>query len=126
MDALVARLMDRIGLSEPQARGALVIVLTFLEQEAPPDLLARLLAHMPGARDLMGARADNPPVPEGTRHFGGVARLMRVADRMMALGLTMTQVQATVRDVLDFARQEAGPATVDGIVIAIPGLRQVL
>lgn len=126
MDALVTRLMDRIGLSEPQARGALIVVLTFLEQEAPPELLARLLAHMPGARDLIGAHAANPPVPEETRHFGGVARLMRVADRMMALGLTMMQVQATVRDVLDFARQEAGPATADGIITAIPGLRHVL
>ncbi len=126
MDELISRLMVRAGLSEAQARQALVIVLAFLEREAPAETLERFLTALPGAAALLAPDRTEQPIAEDTRHFGGVARLMRVADQMLAAGLDMTQVQATVREVLDYARTMAGPDTVDEMILAIPGLRQVL
>ncbi|MGU3493126.1 hypothetical protein ACLBXM_03700 [Xanthobacteraceae bacterium A53D] len=127
MDELIARLRTSVGLSEPQARAAVAVLLGFLDREAPPEALGQLFAAMPDARALLDGTAHAQTVDaEGTQHFGGMARLMRVADEMMASGLDMLQVQATVREVVDFARERAGEETVNVIVTGIPGLRHAL
>ena len=46
--------------------------------------------------------------------------------RMMGMGLGMEQVQSVSRDVLGFAREQVGGKTVDGTVVAFPGLSQLL
>lgn len=125
METLTDRLMARVGLSEAQARSAVRVLSTFLSTEAPPPTRARLHAVLP---DLAPATGSGEPEADGdgTSHFGGMARLMRVADRLMAEGLSMIEVQATVREVVAYARETAGDATVDEIVTAIPGLRHAL
>lgn len=127
MDELIARLMARVGLSEPQARTSIAILLAFLDHEAPPSALEQLFSALPDARAMLDSAAEvAAPDAEGTRHFGGITRLMGVADRLMANGLDMTQVQVTVREVVLFARERAGDSAVEEIVTGIPGLRHAL
>ena len=55
-----------------------------------------------------------------------MAKLIQVADAMMAHGLTMPQVQEAVRDIVGYARETVGTEPVDRLVRAVPGLRQVV
>lgn len=126
MDELVARLRARIEVDEQTARGLIAIVIQFLAREAPADAMAPLFSAHPWARDLAADAPDVDATALSERHFGGMARLMAVADRMMAYGLTMAQVQRTVCETVDYARETVGPEPVDAVVRAIPGLRQVV
>ncbi len=126
MDDLIARLVARHKVNEETARDLVVIVLQYLEREAPQDKLAPILAAHPWIPEALAAAGPERVATPAERHFGGMGRLMEVADRMMAHGLTMSEVQSTVRDTVDFAREHAGNDAVDALVCSIPGLRQVV
>ncbi|MEW6257772.1 MAG: DUF2267 domain-containing protein [Pseudomonadota bacterium] len=125
MEELIDRLQSKVGLSRDAATRAVEVVIEFLSREAPADTMAQLAAAIPGLCDGAEPLSAETTVLAGTRHFGGMARLMVVADKMMAAGLTMQQVQEATREVIDYAREKAGPEVVERIVAAIPGLRQV-
>ncbi|MFG1461802.1 DUF2267 domain-containing protein [Xanthobacter sp. DSM 24535] len=125
MDELTARLMDKVGVSEQVARSAVLAVLAFLSREAPPAAIADLVTAIPDLKGELLMPPAEDAFPAATGHFGGMARLMRVADQMMESGMTMSQVQDATREVVAFAREKAGPELVDRIVAAVPGLRQV-
>ena len=126
MDELVARLQKQVNVDEAAARGLIAIVVQFLAREAPAQAMAPLVARHP----WIGTLADEAPaevaLQQANRHFGGMARLMEVANRMMVYGLTMGQVQSAVREIMDYARETAGSESVDGVVRSIPGLRQLV
>ncbi|MEP9378784.1 hypothetical protein ABLE91_18860 [Aquabacter sp. CN5-332] len=125
MDELIARLKEKVGVSEAAANRAVEVVIEFLSHEAPADAMAELSNTIPGIADLLARLPAETTLPASTRHFGGMARLMEVADRMMAAGMTMPQVQQATHEVVCFAREKAGEDVVNRIVVAIPGLRQV-
>lgn len=126
MDDLVARLRARLEVDERTARALIALVIQFLGREAPADALAPLFAAHPWAAALVAEAPEAEATGLAERHFGGMARLMQVADRMMALGLTMPQVQGVVRDTVDYARETVGAEPVERLVRAVPGLRQVV
>ena len=49
-----------------------------------------------------------------------------VADRMMAHGLTMPQVQLAVRETVAYARETVGAEPVNLLVRSVPGLTHVV
>jgi hypothetical protein len=53
--------------------------------------------------------------------MGGI---MGAGTKMMAAGLTMDQVQGVTREVIGYAREQAGEDAIGEIVGAIPGLSQ--
>lgn len=126
MDELIARLTERVEVDAPTAEALVAIVIQFLAREAPASAMAPLYATHPWARDM----ADVAPVEDATalseRHFGGMARLMLVADRMMAHGLTMPQVQLAVRETVAYARETVGAEPVNLLVRSVPGLTHVV
>lgn len=126
MDDLIAHLVSRHKISEETARQLVVIVLQYLEKEAPADKFAPIIAAYPWIPAVLAEAGPEQAVTPAGRHFGGMARLMEVADRMMAHGLTMSEVQSTIRDTVDFAREHAGEDDVNALVRSIPGLRQVV
>lgn len=126
MDELIARLEQRLDLDALTARRVLGMVLKFLDREAPPELTGPLLEVHPWIPALLADVPDEAAPAASERHFGGMARLMQAADRMMALGLTMSQVQAAVRETVAYARETVGDAAIDRLVRAVPGLRQVV
>jgi hypothetical protein len=73
-----------------------------------------LLDDLPGARDL------------ATETGGGSGGLMGVFGDLTAAGLAMGDIQGVAGALVEYARAKAGPAKVDAVVTAIPGLGQFI
>jgi hypothetical protein len=116
MDELIGRLVADVGVDRTAAETAVGIVLDFLAKEGPTDKIRALLAKLPGAEALMQKAAN-----DGGANMGGV---MGAGMRMMATGLSMTEVQSVTRQFIAFAREKVGEDDVGEIVAAIPGLSQ--
>jgi hypothetical protein len=120
MDELVGRLVAKVGVDRAAAAQAVGIILHFLVTEGPPDKVRALIALVPGA-DAAVAQAQSDSSSPGMFGMGGV---MAAGSRMMAAGLSMSQVQAVTRETIGYAREKVGEDAVGEIVGAIPGLGQ--
>jgi hypothetical protein len=116
MDELIARLVSNCDVERPTAEKAVGIILDFLRKEGPSDKVQALIDAMPGAEALIAASAGEAP--------GGMGGLMGAANRLMAAGLSMGQLQCVTRELVAHGRETAGEDTVGEIVGAIPGLSQ--
>jgi hypothetical protein len=120
MDELVGRIAANVGTSRPVAEKAVGIILEFLAREAPPDTVRALLDHVPGAESAMEtARAESGP-------FGGIGGLMGVGTRLMGSGLSMPDIQGVIREIVSYAREQAGDEAVNSFMEAIPALKQFI
>ncbi len=115
MQELLNRMMQSAGLDQALAEKALVIILNFLNKEAPDDAMAKLFEAIPEARPLVAEKSG------GGFSFGGFGA-MGALNEMTGAGLSMTQVQAVTKEVIGFAREKLGEDEVGRIVGAIPGL----
>jgi hypothetical protein len=70
----------------------------------------------PTVRGLMGTGA-------GAMGGGG---LLALGSDLMALGFDMSQIQAVGKEVLEYAREQAGDDVIGEIAGAIPGLAQYI
>jgi hypothetical protein len=120
MEELIARLVANVGIDREVAEKSVGIILEFLRKEGPPEQVQALLARLPGSETLIQAQESSGG---GLFSMGGI---MGAGTKMMAAGLSMTQVQAVGREILTFAREKAGEDTVGEIVGAIPGLSQFI
>jgi hypothetical protein len=118
MDELIGRIVANVGVDRPIAEKAVGIILDFLVKEGPADKVQPLLDRLPGADALLQNAASDEG---GMFGMGGV---MGAGSRMMAAGLSMSQVQAVTREVIAYTREKAGEDAVGEIVGAIPGLAQ--
>ncbi|GGE36853.1 hypothetical protein GCM10007276_12880 [Agaricicola taiwanensis] len=114
MQELLERMMGNAGIDRALAEKALVIILDFLNKEAPQDAVGKLLEALPEAKPLVGQDSGG----FGLGGFGAMGAL----NEMTAAGLSMEQVQTVTRTVIDFAREKLGEDEVGRIVGAIPGL----
>lgn len=121
MDDLIERLTARTGIERPVAEKAVGIILDFLVKEGPSERVHELIAQMPGAQALLHSAQGEAAASGGGFGMGGV---MAAANRLMAAGLSMGQVQSVTQEVVAYARDTAGEDTVGEIVGAIPGLSQ--
>lgn len=115
MDELIGRLVAEVGIDRAVAAQAVGIILAFLIKEGPPDKVRALLERLPGSE--AAAQVDATP----TFGMGGI---MGAGTQLMALGLSMSQVQHVTRIVLAYTREKAGEDAAGEIVAAIPGLSQ--
>ena len=120
MNELVDRLVANCGVDPPAAEKAVGIILDFLRKEGPPDKVQALMDKMPGAEALIAAAAEG----QSSGGMFGMGGIMGAANRLMAAGLSMGQVQSVTREVVAYAREKAGEDTVGEVVGAIPGLGQ--
>jgi hypothetical protein len=118
MDELIDRLVTATGLERQTAERAVSIILDFLRREAPAEKVQPLLDKLPGAEALLQTAAAESATSFG---MGGV---MGTANRLMAAGLSMGQVQGVTRALVAYAREKAGEDAVGEVVGAIPGLSQ--
>jgi glutamate synthase (NADPH/NADH) small chain len=120
-------LMYRVSSAHEEGgeRMFLASTVEFLSNEAPAGAMQDLAGTVPGLSEVLSRCSGATSLPVSTGHFGGMARLMQAADRMMSAGMTMAQVQQATHEVVAFARERAGEEAVNRIVTAIPGLRQV-
>ncbi|HEX2216529.1 MAG TPA: DUF2267 domain-containing protein [Xanthobacteraceae bacterium] len=121
MDELIERLIASAGIERPVAERAVGIILDFLLKEGPADKVQELVDKLPGAEPLVAAERASGA---GGGLFGGMSGVMGAGQRLMAIGLSMGQVQSVTREIVAYAREKAGEDTVGEIVGAIPGLSQ--
>jgi hypothetical protein len=120
MNELIDRLVSKTGVERPAAERAVGIILDFLLKEGPTEKVQGLVDQMPGATQLVA----NEQSGGGGGFFGGMGGIMGAANRLMAAGLSMGQVQSVTREVVAYARETAGEDTVGEIVGSVPGLSQ--
>ena len=120
MDELTDRLIAKCGLERPLAEKSIGIILDFLRKEGPTDKVQALIDGMPGAEALAAAAGQD----KGSGGMFGMGGIMGAANRLMAAGLSMGQVQSVTRELVAYAREKAGEDAVGEIVGAIPGLGQ--
>jgi hypothetical protein len=118
MDELLGRIVANVGVDRPVAEKAVAIILDFLVKEGPADKVQPLIDRLPGADALLQSSAASD---ESGMFMSGI---MGAGSRMMAAGLTMSQVQAVTREVIAYTREKAGEDALGEIVGAIPGLAQ--
>jgi hypothetical protein len=116
MDELIGRLAANVGVERSAAEKAVGIILDFLRKEGPADKVQALIDRLPGAEALLAKQSEG-----GGGTMGGI---MGAGTKMMAAGLTMSQVQAVTRETIAYAREKIGDDAVGEIVGAIPGLSQ--
>jgi len=121
MDELIARLVANVGIERGSAEMAVGIIFEFLLKEGPPDKVKALIGRLPGAEELMEAQEGIDASGGGGFAMGG---LMGAGTKMMAAGLSMGEVQGVTREVIAYAREQAGEDAIGEIVGAIPGLSQ--
>jgi hypothetical protein len=117
MDELVGRLVANVGVDQAVAEKAVGIILAFLIKEGPSDKVQALINQMPGAQAAVDAASA-----EG----GGMGGIMGVGTKLMAAGLSMSQMQSVTREVIAYSREKAGEDAVGEIVGSIPGLGQFI
>jgi hypothetical protein len=122
MDELIERLVGNVGVDKATAEKALGIIMDFLAKEGPPDKVQTLIERMPGADRVIAAARES----ESGGGFGAMGGVMGVGSRMMAVGLSMDQIQAITRETMAYAREKAGEDVVGDIVGSIPGLSQFI
>ena len=121
MDELIGRLVANVGVDKATAEKAVGIILDFLSKEGPSDKVQPLIDKLPGAAALIQAQQASDAGGGGMFTVGG---LMGAGTKMMAAGLSMSQVQGVTKETIAYAREKAGEDAVGEIVGAIPGLNQ--
>ena len=120
MDELIARLVANVGVDNAAAEKSVGIILDFLVKEGPPDKVQPLIDKLPGARALLDAQ-QSADAGGGMFSMGG---LMGAGTKLMAVGLSMGQVQSVTKEIIAYTREKAGEDAIGEIVGAIPGLSQ--
>ena len=114
MDELINHITAATGVDRQVARRATGIIISFLSHDGPPEAVKALLDDLPGSHDLAA---------ESERGRSG---LMGVFGDLTGAGLGLGDIQGVAGALLGYARAKAGPAKVDAVVSAIPGLSQFI
>lgn len=123
MEELISRLVANAGIDQEVAQKAVAIVLKFLNSDGPQDLVPQLMDALPGAREML--EAENG----GGGMLGGLAGMvgggaMQAMTEMTQAGLGMGEVQNVTKEIVTYAKEQAGDELVNDIVGQIPGLGQ--
>jgi hypothetical protein len=120
MDELIGRLAEKAGIDNVVAEKTVGLILDFLRKEGPSDKVQALIDKIPGAEAAIAASGNNS---------GGLGRLiggglMALGTRLMALGLSMAEIQNIARELFRFGRDKIGADQMGAIIAGTPGLRQ--
>ncbi len=128
MDELIERVTAAAGIDSDTARKAVMEMFTFLQKEADPTALQRLIEKIPGAQDLPvePVEASGGGLGGLLSAFGGGGGLMGVAGKLMGLGLGMGEIQSVGRELFAYAREKAGDETVRDVTNSVPGLSSLM
>jgi len=122
MDELVDRIVARVGVDRTVAEKSVGIVFDFLSKEGPTEKVQALLDRLSGANAAMAAAREG----DTGGMFGGMGGIMGVGSRLMSAGLGMGEIQGVTRELIAYAREQAGDEAVGEIVAAVPGLSQFI
>ncbi|NBN78538.1 DUF2267 domain-containing protein [Microvirga tunisiensis] len=128
MEELVARIMTAAGLGEETARTAIGIILRFLAKDGPQDLVPQIMAALPGAEAIMAEGQQQAGGLFGSiaGMMGGSMGAMATLNELSNAGLDLEQVKTVAREIVGFAREQAGEEVVNAAIARIPGLNQLV
>src|SRR5262249_47629102 len=118
MEELVGRLGANVVVERDAAEKGVGIILDFARKEGSRAEAPAIIDRLPGAEALLARQSG---AGAGMFSMGGI---MGAGSKMMAAGLSMSQVQAVTRETIAYAREKIGEDAVGEIVGAIPGLSQ--
>jgi hypothetical protein len=117
MNELVDGLAARAGIDDAVAEKTIGIMLDYLRSEGPPETVQALIDRIPGAETAIAVARGSSGL---SRLMGG--GLMAVGTRLMALGLTITDIQKIARELFAFGRDKIGADRMRAIIAGTPGL----
>ncbi len=117
MNELVDELAAKAGIDDAVAEKTVGIMLDYLRSEGPPDTVQVLIDRIPGAEAAIAAAREASGL---SRLMGG--GLMAVGTQLMGLGLTITDIQKTARELFAFGRDKIGADRMRAIIAGTPGL----
>lgn len=128
MEELAARIMTAAGLNEETARTAIGIILRFLAKDGPQDLVPQIIAALPGAEAIMAEGQQQAGGLFGSiaGMMGGTMGAMATLNELSNAGLDLDQVKTVAREIVGFAREQAGEEVVNAAIARIPGLNQLV
>jgi hypothetical protein len=128
MEELVARIMTAAGLGEETARTAIGIILRFLAKDGPQDLVPQIINALPGAEAIMAEGQQQAGGLFGSiaGMMGGTMGAMATLNELSNAGLDLDQVKTVAREIVGFAREQAGEEVVNAAIARIPGLNQLV
>lgn len=122
MNDIIRQISEATGIQPNVAEKALGLMLGFLEKEGEDGPVQKMLAAIPGARDLISQYGG-----DGSGGFlSGLAGggIMGLGQQLMGLGMGMGEITALAKQTIALAKQYAGEELVDQVVASIPGLSQ--
>lgn len=128
MEELINRIMTRTGVDEGVAKDGLGIVLGFLKKATSEEKMQEVFDALPGAADLVAARAPSGGLLGGLGNMmgGGTMGAMAALGELNKAGLGMKEIQGLVKELVSYAKQQAGDEAVDEMMATIPGLSQIV
>ncbi len=123
MTALVAQIAAATGLDTATAEKAIGMMLGFLEREGDDEAIHKMIAAVPGARELVSqwGGEGSGGLLSGLLGGGGI---MGLGQQLMGLGLGMGEITTLAKQTIAVAKQYAGEELVDQVVASVPGLGQ--
>lgn len=120
MDELVGRITANVGVDRSVAEKAIGIILAFMAREGPPETVQALLDRLPGAATAIETARETGGM------FGSIGGIMGVGTRLMGIGLSMPQIQGVTREIIAYAREQAGEEAVTRFIDSVPALKQFI
>jgi len=119
MEELIARIVANVGIDEALAKKAIAIILQLVKSEGPQDKVAELFAALPGAEEFAEEHGDSGG--GGLMGaFGGGA--MAALGKLQSSGMGMGEIQSAGKEVIGYAKENAGEELVSDVVGSISGL----
>lgn len=122
MNDIIRQIAEATGIQPSVAEKALGLMLGFLEKEGEDGPVQKMLAAIPGAKELISEYGG-----DGSGGFlSGLAGggIMGLGQQLMSQGLGMGEITALAKQTIALAKQYAGEELVDEVVASIPGLGQ--
>jgi len=119
MEELISRIVAATGIDEDMAKKAIGIILQLVKSEGPEDKVAELFAALPGAAEFADEHGDSGG--GGLMGaFGGGA--MAALGKLQSAGMGMGDIQTAGKEVIGYAKENAGEELVGDVVGSISGL----
>jgi len=122
MTELVAQIASATGLDTATAEKAIGMMLGFLEREGDDAAVHKMIASVPGARELVSEWGGEGSGGLLSGLIGG--GIMGLGQQLMSLGLGMGEITMLAKHTISVAKKYAGEDIVDQVVASVPGLGQ--
>ena len=142
MEALVTRIVSKVGIPEPLAQQAVGMILGYVQRSGDDGAVAKMITSMPGAAEMVakfgGAETEAPAEGGGGfmgKVMGAVSSLtggdksggmMAIGQQLMSEGMEMGQVKSTAQEIFAYAEETVDPETVEQVKKSIPGIGSFL